>query len=182
MTRISRDEMLMEVAQTVAKRGTCSRKQVGTVVARNGRVLVTGYNGAPAGMEHCIHETLSGAEVISSSLRSGGNPYGAPPGFMFESDELYHLTIWGPRVSITSRIETCLAAVHAEANAIAFAARYGIRLEGSEMFSTWTPCAPCAKLIINADVSRVVCLERYHDSTGANLLAEAGVEVVQLGE
>lgn len=54
--RITRDEMLMEVAHVVAKRGTCSRLQVGAVFALEGRILVAGYNGAPRGMDHCTHE------------------------------------------------------------------------------------------------------------------------------
>lgn len=56
LERITRDEMLMEVAHVVAKRGTCSRLQVGAVFAVEGRILVSGYNGAPHGSAHCIHE------------------------------------------------------------------------------------------------------------------------------
>lgn len=53
--RISREEMLMDMAQVVSQRGTCSRLQVGCVISRDGRVIVTGYNGAPAGLPHCDH-------------------------------------------------------------------------------------------------------------------------------
>lgn len=46
----------METAKLVAARGTCARLQVGAVVHRDGRILVTGYNGAPSGLPHCVHD------------------------------------------------------------------------------------------------------------------------------
>lgn len=45
---------------------------------------------------------------------------------------------------------------HAEANAIANAARSGARLLGSTLVVTYVPCAACAKLIVQAGIARVV--------------------------
>ena len=44
----------MDIASLVAKRSTCRRRQVGAIVVRNKRILATGYNGAPAGLAHCL--------------------------------------------------------------------------------------------------------------------------------
>jgi len=44
----------MEIANVVAKRSTCLRIHVGAVIVKNGRILSTGYNGAPHGFEHCL--------------------------------------------------------------------------------------------------------------------------------
>jgi dCMP deaminase len=51
--RPSKDEYFMEIAFVVAKRSTCLRNQVGAVLVSNGRILSTGYNGAPHGLPHC---------------------------------------------------------------------------------------------------------------------------------
>ncbi len=51
--RPSADDYFMEIASVVAKRSTCLRNQVGALFVRNKRILTTGYNGAPAGLEHC---------------------------------------------------------------------------------------------------------------------------------
>lgn len=58
--RPSLDETLLHCAYTWAARGTCPSAQVGCVLARDGRSLVSGYNGAPAGLPHCDHEPRPG--------------------------------------------------------------------------------------------------------------------------
>lgn len=43
----------MSIADLVASRSTCLRRQVGAVIVKNKRILATGYNGAPSGVAHC---------------------------------------------------------------------------------------------------------------------------------
>ena len=43
----------MDIASRVAQRSTCPRRVVGAVVVMEKRILSTGYNGAPSGLEHC---------------------------------------------------------------------------------------------------------------------------------
>ena len=43
----------MEICDTVAKRATCDRGRSGCVIAKENRILVTGYVGSPAGLPHC---------------------------------------------------------------------------------------------------------------------------------
>lgn len=51
--RKSWNEYFLKIAQQVASRGTCNRKQVGAVVVRNKAILATGYNGSIRGDIHC---------------------------------------------------------------------------------------------------------------------------------
>lgn len=53
MTRPSWEEYFMEIAQLVARRSTCLRRQVGAVVVKDKNILATGYNGTPSGITHC---------------------------------------------------------------------------------------------------------------------------------
>jgi len=53
LERPSADDYFMEIATVVAKRSTCLRNQVGALFVRNKRILTTGYNGAPSGLDHC---------------------------------------------------------------------------------------------------------------------------------
>lgn len=145
MDRPSRDDVLMEVAESFGRRSTCPSAHVGCVVSIDGRPVVASYNGAPAGMPHCDHPPRTSDRVS----------VGAP---------------------------TCETAVHAEANAVAWAARHGIRLFGGTLYTTYTPCLPCAKLLINAGIVRVVALKSYRDPSGSYLLEKAGITVVMLGD
>lgn len=53
MERPSWDQYFMEMAEVAKKRSTCTRRQVGAVIVKDNRIMTTGYNGVPAGMEHC---------------------------------------------------------------------------------------------------------------------------------
>lgn len=72
---------------------------------------------------------------------------------------------------------SCTSVVHAEANAIVFAARHGVKAEGATLTCTHNPCLGCANLIINAGISLVVYGEFYKDGKGVDKLREAGIGV-----
>lgn len=130
--RPTRDDTLLGVAELIARRSTCNRLNVGAVIARQGRILVTGYNGPPSGMDHCDHDPADNTP--------------------------------------------CKPAVHAERNAIDFAARYGMATEAAELFVTHSPCYDCAKDLAQAGIVRVVYAYRFRDMTGLELLFTRGIE------
>jgi dCMP deaminase len=51
--RPSWNEYFMKITHDVAERSTCIRRKVGAIIVINKRILATGYNGAPSGIEHC---------------------------------------------------------------------------------------------------------------------------------
>lgn len=72
----------------------------------------------------------------------------------------------------------CLRTAHSEQNAICQAAKLGIAINGATMYTKMTPCAACAKMIINAGIIRVVCQKRYHAGSETEQLFEtAGVKL-----
>ena len=74
------------------------------------------------------------------------------------------------------RLEICRAA-HAEENTIVQAALNGINTAGATLYTSFSPCTHCAKMIINAKIKRVVCSGSYPDELGTKLLKEAGVQL-----
>ncbi|MCH5276253.1 MAG: cytidine/deoxycytidylate deaminase family protein [Desulfovibrionaceae bacterium] len=52
--RVSWPQYFMRIAWLVAERSTCLRRRVGAVAVKDRRILATGYNGAPAGVRHCL--------------------------------------------------------------------------------------------------------------------------------
>jgi len=73
----------------------------------------------------------------------------------------------------------CTRTVHAEANAIAFAARKGIATEDSTLYTTHSLCNDCTKLVINAGIQRVIYWNAYRDFSPMMMLQDLGIEVSQ---
>lgn len=145
----------MKIALAWSEQSTCSRMSVGCVVALDGRTLSSGFNGAPRGMPHCDHTCTCVVSEHPSEAKYG------------HEDDCHS----GPHGCV---------AVHAEANAIAFAARHGIALLGSTLYTTLTPCVKCAELIVNAGVARVVWRTVYRDLAGLDLVVASGISTQQV--
>ncbi|MDL2226926.1 cytidine/deoxycytidylate deaminase family protein [Deltaproteobacteria bacterium OttesenSCG-928-M10] len=71
------------------------------------------------------------------------------------------------------RHEICRG-IHAEQNAILQAAQHGVAVRGATLYCTNQPCAICAKLLLNLDVSRMVLRTGYPDELAVKLFFEAG--------
>ena len=70
----------------------------------------------------------------------------------------------------------CTRTLHSECNAIAFAARYGVSIDGATMYCTMEPCISCSKLIIASGIIRVVCLYEYQSASfSRKLLKDANI-------
>lgn len=156
LKRPPRDWVLMQSASNWQARSTCSRAQVGAVISREGRILSSGYNGAPAGMPHCNHECFCMT----------------PFGFEVGEGERYH-------EKGCEAAQPCTQAIHAEANAIIHAAKYGVGVDGAELHTTRMPCLNCAGMILNAGIKRVVYYEDHREQSGLLLLTRAKLEVVK---
>ncbi len=53
MERVSKVNYYLDIAQTVAKRGTCLRRKFGAIIVKNDSIVSTGYAGAPRGRKNC---------------------------------------------------------------------------------------------------------------------------------
>lgn len=72
---------------------------------------------------------------------------------------------------------TCLTALHAEANALYFAARNGTRTQDSVIYCTTEPCQRCAEAIVQCGISECWYDQEYRIHDGIDLLRQAGVPV-----
>jgi dCMP deaminase len=77
------------------------------------------------------------------------------------------------------RHELCRG-VHAEQNAIIQAAYYGVPINGASLFCTNLPCSICAKMLINAGISKIYYKDGYADAISEEMMNEAGLEVINL--
>lgn len=151
------EETLLEIAFTVSKRSTCSRRNNGAVIANSkGVVLSTGYNGSLSGQPHCDHECDCGSELYADEEMPHDKDCPAHPD------------------------NGCTLAVHAEANAVYFAARNGVSVEKALIYCTTEPCVKCAEAIVQSGIRTVWYSQEYRSHAGIELLRHVGVNVFQM--
>ena len=126
--RPSWDEYFMLIAKLVSTRSTCNSRPTGAVLVKDKQLLATGYNGSMPGAPHCRDEVMP-----------DGSPY-------------CHRRVL--KIADVDKYNYCRAS-HAEANAIAQAARYGVAIKGASLYVTLQPCFVCVKLLATAQIERV---------------------------
>lgn len=82
------------------------------------------------------------------------------------------------KIPAGERQELCRGA-HAEANAIAQAAQFGVPIEDATIYCTNFPCVMCTKLLINATIAEIVYEEGYPDKLSKELIEESNIKVRQ---
>lgn len=73
--------------------------------------------------------------------------------------------------------KTKIEVQHAERNALDFASKNGLALNGCTLYVTISPCLECSKSIVTCGIKEVVYLNEYRDKRGIQFLKECSVEV-----
>jgi len=152
------NEYFMTIAKLISTRSTCNSRPTGAVVVRDKQILSTGYNGSMPGAPHC-----------SDQSDIDGKPFCFRRSIMAPEEDKYNY---------------CRSS-HAEANAIAQAARMGISLEGSTLYVTLAPCYVCLKLLATSRVKHIYYESGYEstnpkrDNFWRNAIKEAGIETFE---
>jgi len=156
------DNVMMETALLWSVHSKCERAKVGAILAQDGRIISNGYNGTVSGSPegNCCEKL-----VYRCSDKECNKKFQEPVPFCECGKKVHKST------------ETKNNVVHAEANAILFAAKNGIRTEGCTMYVTLSPCIECAKMIKQAGIARVVYDNGYRSSDGIEFLKRNNVIV-----
>ena len=83
------------------------------------------------------------------------------------------------KIESGTRQEVCRAA-HAEQNAIISAAIRGVSIKGGTLYVNTYPCSICTRMIINAEIKRIVYDSDYSDPLSKEMLDESGIEIIRL--
>ncbi|CAN5544337.1 cytidine/deoxycytidylate deaminase family protein [soil metagenome] len=119
---------------------------------------------------HCVKAKVGA--VLSKDTRIVSLGYNGPPAGTHNCDQE-----WPETGCARDRKGGCSLALHAEANAILYAAKNQITLEGATLYVTLSPCLPCARIIFTTGIKRVVYLDSYAAFKGLEI--EEGVEFLQ---
>jgi dCMP deaminase len=129
----------------------------------------------------CFQENRHVGAVIVKDNRVMATGYNGAPAGIKSCEEKGECLRRKLNIPSGTHAELCYAA-HAEQNAIIQAARYGISIDGATLYCTHQPCVICAKIIINAGISKVIYKEGYPDEFSLQLFNEAKITVERYGE
>jgi dCMP deaminase len=135
--------------------------KTGALLVKDNRVISMGYNGTIPGAQHCDDYWIKYWNTHHQDI-----PFDVFKSTIFR--ELHHE--WAT-----------VNEIHGEQNAILYAAKMGISTENTEMYSLYSPCINCAKVIITAGITKVYYKMNYkRDTRGKDFLTEKGVKCIRL--
>ena len=127
---------------------------------------------------HCVKAKVGA--VLTKETRIVSLGYNGPPAGTHNCDEVWPET-GCPRDSKGS----CSLALHAEQNAILYASKNNVAIEGCTLYVTLSPCLACARVIYTLGIRKVIFLSSYAEfkglpsDEGVDFLRKFGVEVFQ---
>ena len=151
--RISRHQMFMGIARVVAQRSTCNRLNVGAVLVSGQNVVGIGYNGAPAGEQHC----------------AVGGTVTCP-----------HMGASGCTVDHAERNAFVRAGVRVDSAEAMIASTEQLAGTWDALYVTHSPCQRCAHLIHEMKVPTVYFEAEYRNAEPIKWLLSYGVTVHRL--
>lgn len=128
----------LDIAETVSKRGTCIRRNWGSIIVKNDEIISTGYSGAPRGRKNCID--------LGFCLREKLN---IPRGERYELCRSVH--------------SEANAIISAPRSLMLDATLYlvGKNVRTGEYVENATSCAMCKRMVINAGIKEVIVREGH---------------------
>ena len=125
---------------------------------------------------HCVK--IKVGAVLTKDTRIVSIGYNGPPASTYNCDE-----VWPEQGCPRDSKGSCSLALHAEQNAILYAAKNKITLEGATLYITLSPCIACARIIFTTGIKKVFYLNSYAEykgigvDEGLEFLKKFGVEV-----
>ena len=140
MSRVSKHNYYLDIAQTVAERCTCLRKKYGAIIVKDDVIVSTGYNGAPRGRQNCSD--------LNYCMRDKLN---IPRGERYEMCRSVH--------------SEANAIIAASRERMLGATLYMVCVDPAThgVVSGTTSCMMCKRMIINAGISTVIVRDTKDD-------------------
>ena len=133
MERVSKDNYYLDIAQTVAERGTCIRRLFGAIIVKNDTIVSTGYAGAPRGRKNCCDLKFCYREKLN-----------IPRGERYELCRSVHAEA---NAIISASRENMIGAT---------LYLVGKECETNNYVKNGSCCSMCKRLVINAGIETVV--------------------------
>lgn len=133
MERRDKINYYLDIAETVAARGTCLRRNFGAIIVKNDEIISTGYVGAPRGRQNCCDLGYCTREKMN-----------IPRGERYELCRSVHAE--ANAIISAARSDMLGATLYL----------VGKEYVGGAYVANANPCAMCKRMIINAGIEKVI--------------------------
>lgn len=140
MERREKINYYLDIAETVASRGTCLRRNYGSIIVKNDEIVSTGYTGAPRGRKNCCDLGTCRREQLN-----------VPRGQRYELCRSVHSE--ANAIISASRDKMIGATLYLAGKD----AKTGMLVENA------SPCTMCKRMIINAGIETVIIRTSHED-------------------
>lgn len=151
----NKHKIFLDVAEKLSEMSHCISHKVGCILVKDGRIISTGYNGTPASTINCD-------DYFSNRISDKNN--------LTDTEREEHH-------AFSEKFE-----IHAELNAILCAAKNGISIDGSILYSTLHPCYNCLKMICNSGIKTIIYRYEYDKfsltSEIKEMIERCGIELI----
>lgn len=153
---------MLATAFLIAQESRCVSYRVGAIISKHGRIVSTGYNGTVSGQPNCdevAHENGWAEYVDTENIGKV---------LKLREDKSDDYSDWAKN-----------EVIHAEMNAILYAAKTGEGIDGGSMYCTMAPCPECTKAIAQSGVKVLYYCEEYNgsDPSWADTLTQCGIKI-----
>ncbi len=130
---------------------------------------------------HCVKRKVG--SVLTKDTRIVSLGYNGPPAGTHNCDEQ-----WPEEGCPRDSKGSCSLALHAEQNAILYAAKNNISLDNTTLYVTLAPCISCARVVYTVGIKKVIYRDSYAEfkglpvEEGVEFLKKFGVEVQRYGK
>lgn len=140
MKRISKKDYYLGIAKEVSKRGTCLRRNYGSIIVKNDEIIATGYTGAPRGQINCSDTGKCRREELN-----------IPSGTRYELCRSVHSEM------------NCIIEAARKDMIGSVLYLYGYDVNTGEEVENLFPCDLCKRAAINAGIKFIVTKNKTYD-------------------
>jgi dCMP deaminase len=148
MERRDKHNYYLDIAETVLERGTCLRRNYGSIIVKNDEIISTGYTGSPRGRKNCSCLGYCRREQLN-----------IPRGEKYEMCRSVHSE--ANAIISASRRDMIGATLYL----------VGKDARDGELVKNANSCAMCKRMIINSGIEKIV-IRDTHDEYRVTMVQE----------
>ncbi len=168
MYKRSHIELFKDITNRFAQESKCAFIQVASIAVKDSHIIATGLNGTPAGTENCNDH------FMSYWVRTA----------QYTEKEFKTFQEWTKSNTFRKvhKDWSKVHDIHSELNLLIDANIRGVSLRGADIFSSYSPCCDCAKVLACLKPNAIYFINEYDGTSEESiaLLKKCGVALIKI--